>query len=376
LCVGFYSTCDKNQTSSESHIAIVEDLFQEHSGVPEDMTCIDCRNKSCPLKEEHKVWFKEVPPVLDPRLQGSGTARPRIEYLRGFEAFAQTSFTITGSSSQNFEWKGYGLKLHVPEGALPGTEEGCKIIIKAGLGGQFEFPCNSQLVSCIYWLSCPQKFLEPVTLEIQHCGLIPNSSQSSSLHFAVAKSSQPELPYKFKALDKGTFSPHSSYGSLQVSQFSFFGIFGRSRRYYSAVYYINKGFNRWHVEFVMTHDLEVHLKAIRTHYSGLDVERGPHSKVGFEGDRISLELPGSDLPNGWTVTPLVQPVIRKQEVDDYRPHRRIPCCQLLVKCVGCRSRVDLEHRVNLQGTKEPSIYFTLTRTAEPEGIKNAESYVM
>jgi len=65
----------------------------------------------------------------------------------------------------------------------------------------------------------------------------------------------------------------------------------------------------------------------------------------------------------------------KQEVDDYRPNRRIPCCQLLVKCMGCRGRVDLEHRVNLQGTKEPSIYFTLTRTAEPEGIKNAESYV-
>ena len=60
LCIGFYSTCGKNQTFSESHIAIVEDLFQEHSGVPEDMTCIDCCNKSCPLKEEHKVWFKEV----------------------------------------------------------------------------------------------------------------------------------------------------------------------------------------------------------------------------------------------------------------------------------------------------------------------------
>ena len=182
-----------------------------------------------------------------------------IEYLRGFEAFAQTSFTITGSSSQNFEWKGYGLKLHVPEGALPGKEEGCTIDIKAGLDGQFEFPEQSQLVSCIYWLSCPQKFLEPVTLEIQHCGLIAKSSQSSSLHFAVAKSSQPELPYKFKALDKGTFSPHSSYGSLQVSQFSFFGIlFGGSPRYYGAVYYINTGHNQWDVDFVMTRDLEVH----------------------------------------------------------------------------------------------------------------------
>ena len=55
------------------------------------------------------------------------------EYLRGFEAFAQTSFTIIGSSSQSFEWKGYGLKLHVPEGTFLEKEEGCTINIKAGL---------------------------------------------------------------------------------------------------------------------------------------------------------------------------------------------------------------------------------------------------
>jgi len=60
LCIGFYSTCGKNQTSSESHIAIVKDLFQEHSGVPQHMNCIDCCNEICLLGEEHKVWFKEV----------------------------------------------------------------------------------------------------------------------------------------------------------------------------------------------------------------------------------------------------------------------------------------------------------------------------
>ena len=178
--------------------------------------------------------------------------------MRGFEAFAEASFTITGSSSQSLEWKGYGLKLHIPEGAFSEKEEGCKIDIRAGLDGQFEFPnTKSQLVSCIYWISCPQKFLEPVTLEIQHCG---DSSQSSGLHFVVAKCSQPELPYKFKALDKGTFSPHSAYGSLQVSQFSFFGIFGKSPRCYSAVYYTSKGHNWWYVDFVMTYNLEVYLE--------------------------------------------------------------------------------------------------------------------
>ena len=60
--IGFYSTCDKNQPSSKNHIAIIDDLFQQHShtGVPQDMTCIDCDNDDYPLKEEHKVWFEEV----------------------------------------------------------------------------------------------------------------------------------------------------------------------------------------------------------------------------------------------------------------------------------------------------------------------------
>jgi len=50
LYIGFYSTCGKNQTSSKSHIAFVKDLFQEHSGVPQHMACIDCRNEICPDK--------------------------------------------------------------------------------------------------------------------------------------------------------------------------------------------------------------------------------------------------------------------------------------------------------------------------------------
>ena len=186
-----------------------------------------------------------------------------VEYLRGFEVFAQTSFTISESSSQSFEWKGYGLKLHVPEGTFSEEKEEYKINIKAGLDGQFEFPDNSQLVSCIYWLSCPQKFLKPVTLEIWHCALIQNQSQSSGLQFVVAKCSQPELPYKFKALDKGAFSAHSSYGSIQVSQFSLFGlisIFWSPRRYYSTLHYVRKGIKSWHVDIAVTWNHPAHLQ--------------------------------------------------------------------------------------------------------------------
>ena len=58
--IGYYSTCEKNRTSSKIHIAVIRDLCQQHSGVPQDMTCIDCGNAVCSLGEKHKVWFAEV----------------------------------------------------------------------------------------------------------------------------------------------------------------------------------------------------------------------------------------------------------------------------------------------------------------------------
>ena len=184
--------------------------------------------------------------------------------MRGFETFAETNFNITDSHAHSFEWQQYGLKLHIPEGAVPTEHAECKIDVKVGLAGQFRIPDDLQLVSCIYWLSGPQRpFLKPVTLEVEHCASLQDSSES--LRFIVAKCSQAELPYQFRELKKGTFVQQSSYGSIQVSQFSFFGITvsrrsSRLSQYYSTLFYIQKGLNKWHVDFVITLHLKGSLK--------------------------------------------------------------------------------------------------------------------
>ena len=185
------------------------------------------------------------------------------EYLRGFETFAKTSFVI-GSHSKTFEWQRYGLKLHIPEGSVRAEHTECRVDIKAGFIGQFNIPDDLQLVSCIYWLSCPQKFVNPVTLEIEHSASLQDSSQSSSVQFIVAKCSQAELPYQFRMLKKGIFVPGSSYGSIEVSQFSLFGISILKRAwrlwshsYYSTLYYIRNNINNRDVDFVIT----LHLQA-------------------------------------------------------------------------------------------------------------------
>ena len=183
-----------------------------------------------------------------------------LEYLRGIESFAETSFVITGRDSHSIKWQGYGLKLHIPEGAVPGDHMECRIDIKAGLSGQFSLPDDSQLVSCVYWIACSQKFLKSVTLDIEHCAAVQDSSQSSSLRFVAAKCSQTDLPYQFRELKKATFSPQSSFGSVQVSQFSFFGIIAYKvcswlRRYRAIFQYTKERLNQWWLYFFITWNL-------------------------------------------------------------------------------------------------------------------------
>ena len=140
-----------------------------------------------------------------------------------------------------------------------------RVDIKAGFTGQFCIPNDLQLVSCVYWVSSSQKFVKPVTLEIEHCASIQDSSQSSTLQFIAAKCSQAELPYQFRALKKGIFVPRSPYGSIQLTQFSFFGIaiskmFWSLPRYYCTLYYIHKDVNKWHIDFIITSCLQASLK--------------------------------------------------------------------------------------------------------------------
>ena len=179
--------------------------------------------------------------------------------------FAETSFVVPDSHAHSFEWQGHGLKLHIPEGAVPVEHTGCRVDIKAGFTGQLNIPNDLHLVSCVYWVSCPQKLVKPITLEIEHCASLQDSSQSSSLRFIAAKCSQTELPYQFRVLENGIFKPKSSYGSIKVSQFSFFAGIGILERfqslqcYCSTVYYIQKNVNKWDVDFVIAPNLQASL---------------------------------------------------------------------------------------------------------------------
>ena len=182
--------------------------------------------------------------------------------MSGFDVIGETNILVT-NQAQTFQWEGYGLKLHIPKGALPAGLKECKVFIKVGLSGQFTLPQNTSVVSAVYCLDTEPKckFSKSLDLEIQHCA---KSSQTSRLSFARCSQNSP--PYTFEILEGGEFSGSSSYGRIQLHSFSLItqllralGILGEEPiKYHARLYYMMRGEDRREIHFFITEDLDTH----------------------------------------------------------------------------------------------------------------------
>ncbi len=180
--------------------------------------------------------------------------------LPGVEVVASTCVIVT-NSPQTFHWVGYGFKLTIPQGSLPAGVHQCRLDIKASVAGQYQFPENLQLVSGVFWVHplplC--QFKQQLTVEINHCARITSSTK---LSFVRARCSQESLPYTFKQLEgRGSFTEHSSYGSLELNQFSGLAVIGEDveREYIASLYYQQCDPRTLEIHFVITWDVEAHI---------------------------------------------------------------------------------------------------------------------
>ena len=81
--------------------------------------------------------------------------------------------------------KYFGLRLHIPEGALPPGVDETTVHVEVSLSDQYCIPDDSELVSAVYWLSAPVKFSHPFTVEIEHNAAFEDPS--SKLCFAICR---------------------------------------------------------------------------------------------------------------------------------------------------------------------------------------------
>ena len=142
-----------------------------------------------------------------------------IDTLCGVHVADKKLFLIQGNSPQSFNWDEYGLRISVPQDTLFSTETS-ELAMTALVGGQFELPVDTELISVVYSISVSKPLLKPVKLEIQHCAHLITEDHTSYLSFATASIDQPVLPYQFKLEEGGDFRPGDQYGSISLSQFS------------------------------------------------------------------------------------------------------------------------------------------------------------
>ena len=126
-------------------------------------------------------------------------------------------------------WEKYGLRIGVQEASLSSTDT-VEAAVVALVGGQFQFPPNTVLVSAVYAVSLSKPLLKWLILEIQHCvDLTGRPALSRHLKFAIAPVSTPSLPYQFSIVEGGEFKPDSWYGSIQRKEFCLVSIVGEKR---------------------------------------------------------------------------------------------------------------------------------------------------
>ena len=190
--------------------------------------------------------------------------------LPGVDVCGVTAVVISNSSLE-WQWEGYGLKVHISENTLPPGIEQCHININASLTGHYEFPEDNHLVSAIFWFRCePQcRFIKPIVVEIQHCACSHNISK---LKFVKAVCTQVYRPYTFKESIGGSFNESSSFGIVELRTFSGVGITqeGSEERNYLAnfLYQEEKIYSGlcFHLYFVVTWDNPIHRKVLYTFF--------------------------------------------------------------------------------------------------------------
>ena len=146
-------------------------------------------------------------------------------------------------------------------------------------------------MSGVYWIAFPKRFLNPVTVEVQHCALVEHADQLSSLSFVTAKCTQKELPYNFRPLNGGEFSGESCYGTIKMNHFSAVAVVssGKQRAYVALTYYTPQVAFAWLMDFIIVRNLELYLQVCVL--STFNTQQWRIQKVIMGGALISLAEP-------------------------------------------------------------------------------------
>ena len=221
----------QSQQENDIQIQQLQHLQEQHSAVQQEK---DIQIQQ--LQEQHSAvqqiqieklqqQLQELEKQLKQQQEDEKESSTLTLTLPGAQLISMGKLTIERSDElQTLEWKNHGLKVHVPPGTLPDSEDTCDIDVATSFSGSFILPKDHSSVSAIYYIQPSMKLTKPVTLEIEHCCSIETENDTKSIVPIYAQSSIRNPPYIFKPLDSGTIAVTrgSSWVSFEVSTFSWF----------------------------------------------------------------------------------------------------------------------------------------------------------
>ena len=173
-----------------------------------------------------------------------------------------TTLNVVSGIPLNYHWIGHGLKLSGPANVVDPQTQPLVISIQAIHSDHLQLPGNMELVSGVYSVTFPQKLLQPVVMELQHCASLEHPHQLPSLTFVTAESTQRVSPYKFQQLHGGIFPANSCYGSIHLRHSSEVAIVndGSTKTYAALTYYVPQSATSWLMHIIIVWDLELYLQ--------------------------------------------------------------------------------------------------------------------
>ncbi|XP_019857535.1 PREDICTED: uncharacterized protein LOC109585835 [Amphimedon queenslandica] len=341
-------------------------------------------SKSCQdsLVQDHKFLVFEITnePVL---LKASGNKEQIVKdhsfqfnFLVPFsDQFKQVLFrnqrlyTITGNVEQTLLWEEQGISIIVPENAVPSSVTSFDIAVIPVVNGSFSFPHDTIPVSAIYAIGTSCKLDYPIQIRIQHCIEIVNPSQCKLLYFAKAEHAGYSPPYEFNALVKdsaGHFEVGSSYGMIETSSFTFFGIIKEAAStLWSHVWYppVSRykllAFRQctanpkvWNIYLVVTQNNSAHIQNAVDELTRRSMERMPSSEAifSFTDPQIAFSVLETPAMEGWQITSYQDPCeILKEDVELYCCYRGdLP--NVAIRIEAPRLNESFMHKINVVGT--------------------------
>jgi GTP-binding protein EngB required for normal cell division len=351
-----------------------------------DVGILSCDDVGEWIENELRTYMKEE--ELAERLKSfrtSGASKGRkfpgvssvkeVPPIRSLTCYGETQFLIT-SKGIDFAWDGFGLKIKVPPNAI--SDSLTEIHVKVISSGHYSLPDNTVLVSPLFWLYSPKKFLKYIDLQIEHCA---NSAalKDNFLSFIHGRCDQKNLPYSFKIRKEGNFSSNSREGVIPLKSFCLVGIISQLSAFYPALpsapnnkpksfdpsIYVVKVFAKCiepkicKFDFIFIKDLTSFHTRISEEYKGWMHDVQEHFEMGdSNSDVISLEIKASDFI-GWKCIKKNSCEIARRMLEKCQPDNNLLKCCLEVRWQYPGDPLPVESCVEING---PSITPKLTLT--------------